>query len=348
VFAGGSNALHIEVFMRPLQSVIAGVVVAVSLTPALAFAGKKKPAPTPATAAPGASALAEGRRLMAAGNYSEACPKIAQSESEAPLPVTALTVGICWEKAGKLASAWTAYKAAVDVANGAHQKKSAVAAQHAVTRIEPKLSRLTIKLPAGRPSGIEVRRDGDVVSDSDLGTAIPLDGGGHDVEVNAPGKKPWKKHVELADSGQSLAVDVPELEGDAPAPVAATEETPAPPPADKGSRGQTQRIAGIAVGSVGVLGVALGAVAGIEAKSTYDDALSKCGGHPSCQPGSPGLAERTTAGNWATVSDVAFVAGGAAIVGGIVLYFTAPHGSATTVGVAPAARGTGLSLVGRF
>jgi hypothetical protein len=333
--------------MRPLQSVIAGVVLAVSLTPALAFAGKKKPAAA-APAPAGASALADGRRLMAAGNYGDACPKLAQSESEAPLPVTALTVGICWEKAGKLASAWTAYKAAVDVANSAHQKKSAVAAQHAVARIEPKLSRLTIKLPAGRPSGIEVHRDGDVVSDSDIGAAIPLDGGGHDVEVSAPGKKPWKKHVELADSGQSLAVDVPELESDAPARVASTEETPATPEAPKGSPGQAQRIAGIAVGGVGVLGVALGVVAGIEAKSTYDDALSKCGGHPSCPPGSPGLAERDTAGTWATVSDVAFIAGGAAIVGGVVLYFTAPRGSATTVGIAPAERGTGLSLVGRF
>jgi hypothetical protein len=329
--------------MRPLQCVIAGVVVAASLTPTLALAGKKGGAPSS-----GGGALAEGRRLMAAGNYGEACPKIADAESQTPAPVTALTLGICWEKAGKLASAWSAYKAAVDVANGAHQKKSIVAAQHAVARIEPKLSHITIKL-AERPSGIEVRRDGDVVSDSDIGAAIPLDGGGHDVEVNAPGKKPWKKHVDLAESGQSLAIDVPALEGDTPAPVAATEETPPPPEQDKGgSRGQTQRIAGIAVGSVGVLGVALGAVAGIEAKSTYNDALSKCGGHTSCPAGSPGLSERNTAGTWATVSDVAFIAGGAAVVGGVVLYFTAPRGSTTTVGLAPAARGTGLSLVGRF
>lgn len=329
--------------MRPLQSVIAGVVFAVSMAPTLASAGRKA---APA-ASPGASSLAEGRRLMAAGNYAEACPKIAESESESPAPITALTVAICYEKAAKLATAWAAYKTAADVASSAHQKKSALAAQHGVTRLEPKLSHITIKL-ADRPSGVEVRRDGDVVSDSDIGAPVALDGGGHSIEVNAPGKKPWKTHVDLADSGESHVVDVPALESDTPAPAAATEETPPPVDSDKPSRGRSQRIAGIVIGGVGVAGIALGAVAGIEAKSSYDDALKQCGGHPSCPPGSPGLAERSTAGTWATVSDIAFIAGGAAVVGGVVLYFTAPHGNVPAMGLAPASRGTGLSLVGRF
>ncbi len=328
--------------MRSLQRVIAGALFVVTMAPGIAAAKKAPPSSPPA------GSLTEGRRLMAAGNFSEACPKLAEGESQSPSPATALTVAICWEKAGKLATAWTAYKAAVDVATNAHQKKSVLAAQHGVSRLEPKLSRLTIKVSHSE-SGIEVRRDGDVVPASDYGAAIALDGGGHDVEAIAPGKKPWKSHVDLSDSGQSLAVDVPELESDTPAPAAALQETPPAPEADKSSRGQAQRIGGIVLGGVGVLGVALGAVAGVEANNTYQDALAACNHSTSCAPGSTGLAKRDQAGTWATVADVGLIAGGAAIAGGVIVYFTAPKGgSGTTMGLAPATRGTGLSLVGRF
>jgi hypothetical protein len=327
--------------MRPLQRVIAGALFVASMAPTVAAAKKAPPSP-------GASSLTEGRRLMAAGNFSEACPKLAESEAQSAAPVTALTVAICWEKAGKLATAWSAYKAAVDVATSAHQKKSVLAAQHGVARVEPKVSRLTIKL-ADRASGTEVRRDGDVVPASDIGAAIPLDGGGHDIEVTAPGKKPWKSHVNLADSGQGLAVDVPALQSDTPAPAAALAEAPPAPEPEKPSRGQAQRIGGIVLGGVGVVGVALGVFAGVQANSTYKDALAACNNSTACAPGSPGLAKRDQAGQWATISDVGFIAGGAAIAGGVILYFTAPKGSgATTMGLAPATLGTGLSLVGRF
>jgi hypothetical protein len=198
---------------------------------------------------------------------------------------------------------------------------------------------------------VEVRRDGDVVPESQIGSPIALDGGGHDVEVAAAGKKPWKTHVELAANGQNATVDVPALDDDAPtparrpAPAAATAEEPSGP-----SAGQTQRISGLVVGGLGIAGIVLGSVSGLEANAKYHDALSACGGSTACSPGSDGPALRSSAGTWATVSTAAFIGGGVALAGGAILWLTAPsgHSGTTTMGLGPAERGTGVSLVGRF
>ena len=55
--------------------------------------------------------FAEGRRLMAAGDYTAACPKLAESQALDPQADTALDLGICYEKASELA-----FKAAHELA----------------------------------------------------------------------------------------------------------------------------------------------------------------------------------------------------------------------------------------
>jgi hypothetical protein len=221
-----------------------------------------------------------------------------------------------------------------------------------IAQLESKVSRLTIRLHDARPAGLEIRRDGEPVGDDDIGVAVPVDGGSHTVEVSASGKKPWKSQIDVAESGQSAVVDVPSLESDAPSPAAHAEPSPSPETtsASDASSGSTQRVFAIVAASVGVVGLALGAVAGVEANSNYHDALSACGNGTACAPGSSGLGYRSNAGTWADVSTIAFIGGGAALAGGAVLWLTASNGhpAATTMGLAPAAGGTGLSLTGRF
>ncbi len=55
--------------------------------------------------------FAEGRQLMAAGDYAAACPKLAESQALDPAADTALDLGICYQKASE-----QAFKAAHDLA----------------------------------------------------------------------------------------------------------------------------------------------------------------------------------------------------------------------------------------
>jgi serine/threonine-protein kinase len=313
--------------------------------------------------APRAEALfEEARRLMASGDYLAACTKFADSQAIDPAPGTALNLAICYEKAGKLASAWAAFRTAQSAAQSARQTDRAKAAEKRAKALEPKLSHLTISVsPDAQVAGLEVRCDDEPVRQAEWQVNVPRDGGFHDITATAPGRKPWKTRIELAASEQSLSVDVPVLEPDvssAPPPVAPiTASTPTP--ADSGtvfanvsdapkSNGKVQRIVGLSLGGAGVLAIGVGSFAGLTAHSKYDDATASCGPTTTCPKGSPAFALRDSAVTWATVSTITFVAGGALLAGGAVLYFTAPRTTGPTVGLAPAPGGAAVSFAQTF
>lgn len=319
-----------------------------------------------ADAARAEALFAEGRRLMAAHDYGAACPKFADSQALDPAPGTALNLATCYERADKLASAWAAFKTAQASAEGAGQRDRAAAAKKKVAALESRLSRLTIAVPSSsRVPGLEVRCDEEPVRDGEWGVSVPRDGGGHDIQAKAPGKKTWSSHVELKDHGQTLEVEVPLLE-DAPAPVV---EAPVPPPQPSGQEAQPapapaeshavlepehgsriQRPIAVGLVGVGAAGIAFGVIAGLEARTSIDKARQDCGAQsPACPADSDAFGLRSTAVSWATASTIGFVAGGALAAGGVVLFLTAPKGDqGPSVGLAPAAQGTGVSFRGAF
>jgi hypothetical protein len=112
------------------------------------------------------------------------------------------------------------------------------------------------------------------------------------------------------------------------------------------SDGATQRTIGLVVGGLGIVGLGIGAVLGLHAKSTYDAAFENCASDNRCT--AAGVSGVDDARSQATVSTVVVSLGAAALVGGAIVYFTAPSGaSTTTVGlhVAPT-RGGAAFLVG--
>jgi len=175
------------------------------------------------------------------------------------------------------------------------------------------------------------------VGDAEWGTAIPVDGGVHTVEASAPGKQTWRTTVEVAPARASATVTVaPLVAAAAAAPVGGGGAPPAGGAEQRGGAGRGQRVAGAAIAGVGVVGAALGAVFGLRARSLYDDAK------PTCDPGeavctADGVAKIHDAHTAATWSTIGFVAGGAALVGGAVVYLTAPssdgHGAAVRASI---------------
>jgi hypothetical protein len=167
-----------------------------------------------------------------------------------------------------------------------------------------------------------------------VGTAIPVDPGSHIIAANAPGKKKWVTTVKV-DVGAQERVTIPPLEFEATvtrpksAPPDDTGATapPSAPAADRSS-GSSQRTIGLVLGGVGLAGVAVGVVTGLLAISKNSDAEKLCPTDGACRS-AEGVDANESARSMGTVSTIGFVAGGALVSAGAVLFFTAPSSART-------------------
>lgn len=341
-------------------------VVAPSLAALLAFLPVAAAADTASDARMAETLFTEGRRLIGAGKYEEACPKLAESQRLDPAPGTALNLGTCYEHTGKTASAWFAFRDAEASAVAAGQKDRVAAARKKAAQLEPTLSRLTIVVaPESRAPGLEVRADGAVVAQGGWGTALPVDPGPHDVVATAPGRSSWSTHVEVGAKAAQFSVTIPKLEVEPPitptsaapssgATQAGTATVTAQPTAPVASErdtapnpGRAQRVIGLTVGALGVVALGAGAYFGLKARSTYNEALDACGGTTVCTT-DRGLQLRSDVNPLTTASTVAVIAGAGMAIGGVALFFTAPRKTTAdiAVGVIPATGGAQLSMRG--
>jgi hypothetical protein len=299
----------------------------------------------------------QGRDLMAAGRYADACPKLAESQRLDPGAGTLLNLATCYEKNGQIASAWTTYQDAASAAQRAGEAERVKAARAKVAALEPTLPTLTIVVPAtaDRPD-LEIRRDGALVGRAAWGAPIPVDPGPHPLDASAPGKTPWHGQAQVGGAGAKVSIEIPPLADAAatppPAPPAPPSPTPAPapaPPPDSAtppSSGSTQRLLGLVSGGVGVVGIGVGSVFGAIAMGKNNSASGHCNGTV-CD--APTVSTLNDARTDATVSTVAFAAGGVLLAAGVVLYLTAPRGAPTAgLVLSPGAGGSvaGLTLQG--
>src|SRR5688572_6405870 len=129
----------------------------------------------------------EGKQLMNEKDYAAACPKLAESYRLDPATGSLLALALCYERAGKLASAWVAYTDAAARAKREGQTDREQGAKARARELEPKLARLIVNVEAPDTPGLEVTRDGVQLGAAALGSAIPVDHGEHVVEARAPG-----------------------------------------------------------------------------------------------------------------------------------------------------------------
>lgn len=214
--------------------------------------------------------------------------------------------------------------------------------------MEPKVSKLVVEVPArSEIDGLVVKRDGKPVVKAEWNTPVPLDPGLHTFEASAPGRRPWSARVNVGMTSSQKTVSVPLLEivpGEQSGDV--TPITPMPKPAE-GSSGKGQRVAGLVVGGLGVVGLGVGTFFGLQAKSKNDDAASHCVNDTRCD--ATGIQLDKEGRDAATISTIAFIAGGALTVGGVVLYLTAPSKKESAqIGFRGVAGGGAMTLGGTF
>ncbi len=286
----------------------------------------------------------DGRALVKQGKFAEGCAKLAASQKLDPAAGSLLALGDCYEQNGQTASAWTTFNEARALARKNSDGARADEAERRANLLDPKLPKLTIVLPEGAPvPGLEVRRNGKVVDASLFGSAIPVDPGPQSIEVTAPGKLPWRSTITVEPKPGVSNVAVPALAADpnaAPSavPTASASPSGAPVASPPVSYWGTQRILGAAASGVGVAVVVVGAVFGGLTLSKVGDVNSK----KLCVAGTPyrctaeGLRLQSEANDTANISNIAFAAGGAALIAGVVVYLTAPSAPPAT----PAKTGT--------
>src|SRR5215471_15599831 len=88
--------------------------------------------------------FADGRRLVAAGDYAAACPKFAASQKLDPGVGTALNLADCYERMGRWASAWAEFRSAASAAHGVGAREREELAEARAKALEGRLSYLTI------------------------------------------------------------------------------------------------------------------------------------------------------------------------------------------------------------
>jgi hypothetical protein len=202
-------------------------------------------------------------------------------------------------------------------------------------------------------SDVHVTMDDQPLADKLDGTAIAIDPGQHRLVFESPGKAREERALVIREGEKDrheriVLVAAPQ----APVPVAvAPEAAPVQPTEAPPSEGKSQRVAGLAIGGVGVAGVIVGGIFGIVSKSTWNKAVTECTANGGAVPdhcmGSSGPSDSSSAHTQAAVSTVAFIAGGALLATGVVLYLTAPKAGMSvspTVGLGSA----GLDLRGSW
>jgi hypothetical protein len=183
---------------------------------------------------------------------------------------------------------------------------------------------------------VKVDIDGKPLLERLDGIAISLDPGEHRFTFTVVGQTPVEQTFVIREGEKDRRERVtfggvrPAAPGTAPASLAEPAPVTSPPRSSgDGADGSTQRIGGLVVGGVGIVGLGLGAVFGLKASSTWSNAQAKCSA-TSCPDRAGALADHDSASSAATVATVSFIAGGVALAGGLALVFTAPRSGSSS------------------
>lgn len=293
----------------------------------------------------------EAKKLLEAGDPERACPKLEASQATEPALGTLLLMGLCYERSGRIASAWTTFSMAASQAAGQSRADRERYARDRVATLEKQLHRVKFDATKLPENGVMMLDGQPLARDAD--TAVPLDPGSHSLVASAPGHEDWETTFAVPKDPGLDVIEIPEL--------APTEQPPPPPVAPKVAPkpkpkarlkpapvepkpidANNQKSIGYVVGTVGVVSLGIAgffAYRMLDEKSVRDDL---------CPPGRPCHDQRAVDADQSARSARTFAIGfGAAGVVGVGVGAWLAFGSSSPTSAAVTPNGK-LVVTGRF
>ena len=324
------------------RAIVLPLLALVLVVPRLAIAE-----PTATARAAATVLFQEGRDAAQKGDWPKACSKFEASfELDQAAVGTLINLADCREHMGQLADAWNRFNRASGRLDPADPRAPMVQARLAA--LAARLPKLIVELAPDAPAGTVVRLDKAELPAGALGAPLPLDLGAHVVVVTAPDREDRSYPVEIHEGDQQRLAVAPGPPKAAPqaAPPAAGE--PSTTPAKPSSGLGPVRIAGIVVGSAGVVGLVTAIATGLVLPGKSSALIM--GGHCNLTTkvcDDQGLAMAQEGQRLAVANTVAWVAGGIATAAGVAMVIVGDRkkpAASVALGVLPA----GVTLGGRF
>jgi hypothetical protein len=274
------------------------------------------------------SLFRDGKRLFQSDDFEHACPKLAQSYQIEAAGGTALLLAICYEKQGKLASAWARYSDALALAKRDSREDRERRAREGLDSVEPKLSYVDLKLdPATQAiAGVMLSIDGTelpAISDARL----PVDAGKHQLTIRAPNYESW--HIEVSVGGPAVteSIAVPPLQPKPLTSPTATAQAPQLtqatvadlPRSQERATNRSVRTTAYVIGGIGLAAVAVGSYFGVRAVQQNNDANTICA-TKQCSSGTAVTKSEDALSN-AHLADAFVGIGSAATISAVVLWY---------------------------
>jgi hypothetical protein len=244
----------------------------------------------------------EGRDALDRKDYATACAKLGQSAALVPRPATLVNLAECEEHGGHVVAATQHLRQAVGLLDPRDERREP--AEKRLAAVAARQALITVRV-TGEHAAIAI--DGAPFAQGSAET--PIDPGHHVAVVSAPGRADARTELDLGE-GERRRVDL--AVGAAPVAPAA----PAAPP-----RASTQRVAGFAIGAVGIAALGVAAVTGVVLLNRDKTIAAACNnGVCSHQDFQLVKGSRTLL----VVNDIAWGVGAAGLIVGTILIATSP------------------------
>ena len=294
----------------------------------------------------------DGLKLASIGKCDQAIPKLERAEKLHHSAIVLSHLGECQVSEGRLVEGTEMLRKVLREPLPANPSpalsKAYEQAQNTLDTAKPKIAGLTISVTAPTGTDMHLAVDGQAIASTLLDSELPADPGDHVIEATALGFSKASAHVTLSAADKKTVTLKLELDPNAPAPapVAPVSEEPNAPPAVAPAQSHAtphmeplpppavppeapSHAAAYVSWGVGLAGIGVGTAFGLITMKDKHDLNASCAANvcPSTSRDSVDSAKRS--GN---ISTIAFGVGGAGLILGTVLYFTAGGSSDSHTG----------------